>query len=459
MSKIVAVLGFFLISHFDAKAQHEDTLLFAPNTNFLKDLIRREGNVYPFSGLHQGILRTTYKHSQKRGQYVIKTPKDLFVFLDWTGILYKAIHFTDSLITFKRIDSTINLNYNGGGSVYLHQNEIHVFGGYSFWKTNGTDKKFNEKDLQWDVVPLSDEIIPQLYPRPLFWHDVKNEFIWLPYQRILNTGIKDPEYLDGKIIPHVYRLNLKTKDWGKVGSTHPQLLEILKKSGLYIETEKGLLLSDISCLYLLDFNNNKILKLKDFSVLQSFLRTPHTDFRYVYRDTLFYFNPEKNKYDSLWIDPKKFEPMDIPIFQKESSPKPYVTGFAIIVLISIVLYVFVKGKRSRRNIPQQIDKQTESQVDKKSTNEFTDTEQRLIAMLRQKSLLKQTATPAEINYVLGVKDKNIGLQKKVRSDVINSINEKYKQVTGDADSLIKSVRNENDKRHLEYFIDPDSAPI
>jgi len=73
--------------------------------------------------------------------------------------------------------------------------------------------------------------------------------------------------------------------------------------------------------------------------------------------------------------------------------------------------------------------------------------------------LKQTATPAEINYVLGVKDKNIGLQKKVRSDVINSINEKYKQVTGNADSLIQSIRNENDKRHLEYFIDLDSTPI
>lgn len=459
MSKIVIVLGFFLISHFIAKAQHEDTLLIAPNTNFLKDLLKREGNVYPFSGSNQGILKTTYKHSQKRGQYVIKTPKDLFIFLDWTGILYKAIHFTDSLITFKRIDSTINLNYNGGGSVYLHQNEIHVFGGYSFWKTNGTDKKFNEKDLQWDVVPLSDEIIPQLYPRPLFWHDVKNEFIWLPYQRILNTGIKDPEYLEGKIIPFVYRLNLKTKDWEKAGSTHPQVVEILKKSGLYIETEKGLLLSDISCLYLLDFENNKLFRLKDFSVLQSFLRTLHTDFRYVYHDTLFYFNPEKNKYDSLWIDPKKFEVMDVPIFQKESSSKTYLIGFALIMFFSVIGYLIINRKRDAKKVPQQIDTQEERQIDKKNTSEFTDIEHRLIALLKQKSLLKQTATPAEINYVLGVKDKNIGLQKKVRSDVINSINEKHKQVTGNANSLIQSIRNENDKRHLEYFIDLDSAPI
>jgi hypothetical protein len=459
MRKIFAVLSLFIISHFAAKAQHEDTLLIARNTDFLKDLVKRDGNVYPFSGSNQGILKTTYKHSQIRGQYVIKTLKDLFLFIDWTGILYKAIDFTDSLITFKRIDSTINLNYNGGGSVYVHQNEIHVFGGYSFWKTNGTDKKFNEKDLQWDVVPLSDEIIPQLYPRPLFWHDIKNEFIYLPYQRILNTGIKDPDYFEGKIIPYVFRLNLKTKDWEKVGSTHPELVEILKKSGLYLETEKGLLLSDISCLYLLDFENNKLLKLTDFSILQSFLRTLHTDFRYVYHDTLFYFNSEKNKYDSLWLDPKKFEVMDIPIFQKETSSNSYLIGLASIMLFSIIGYLIIKRKKNTEKISQQNDSHGERQIDKKSSNEFTDIEQRLLALLKQKSLLKETATPAEINYVLGVKDKNVGLQKKVRSDVINSINEKYKQVTGSGDSLILSIRNENDKRHLEYFIDPDSVPI
>jgi hypothetical protein len=459
MRKIFAALGLFIFSHFVAKAQHEDTHLVARNSRFLKDLVKREGNVYPFYVFNQGILQTTYKHSQKKGQCVIKTPKDLFVLIDWTGILYKAIDFTDSLITFKRIDSTINLNYNGGGSVYVHQNEIHVFGGYSFWKTNGTDKKFNEKDLQWDVVPLSDEIIPQLYPRPLFWHDIKNEFIWLPYQRVLNTGIKDQEYLLGKITPNVYRLDLKTKDWEKVGATHPELVEILKKSGIYLETEKGLLLSDISCLYMLDFQNNKILKLTDFSILQSFLRRLYSDFRYVYHDTLFYFNSEKNKYDSLWLDPKKFEVMDIPIFQKETSSNTYLIGLASIMLFSVIGYLIIKRKRNAEKIPQQNDNHGERQIDKKSSNEFSDIEQRLIELLKQKSLLKETATPAEINYVLGVKDKNVGLQKKVRSDVINSINKKFKGMTGNGDSLILSIRNENDKRHLEYFIDPDSVPI
>jgi hypothetical protein len=459
MSKIFAVLGLFLMSHFVAKAQFEDTLLIARNTNFLKDLLKKEGNIYPFYVSNQGILPTTYKYSQNKAQCVIKTQKDLFVFIDWTGILYKAINITDSLITFKRIDSTVNLNYNGGGSVYLHQNDIHVFGGYSFWKTNGTDKKFNEKDLQWDVVPLSEEVIPQMYPTPLFWHDVKNEAIWLPYQRILNAGIKDPQYIEGKIIPYVYRLDLKTKDWEKLGSTSPELIEILSKSRSHVETDKGLLITDDKHLYILDFEKNKVFKSNEFSTLQSLLRRIHTDSRYFYHDTLFFFNSEKNNYDSLWIDPKKFEIMDIPIFHKESLPKPYLTSIAFIILIFVFAYLILKRKRNVKNTAQQINVSTESKIEKKITNEFTDLEQLLIEMLKQKSLLKQTATPADINYVLGVKDKNIGLQKKVRSDMINSINKKYRQVTGDSDALIKSIRNENDKRHLEYFINPDSTII
>jgi len=58
----------------------------------------------------------------------------------------------------------------------------------------------------------------------------------------------------------------------------------------------------------------------------------------------------------------------------------------------------------------------------------------------------------EINHVLGIKDKNVGLQKKVRSDIINAINEKFQFITQSESPLICSVRKEDDKRFYEYFI-------
>ena len=43
-------------------------------------------------------------------------------------------------------------------------------------------------------------------------------------------------------------------------------------------------------------------------------------------------------------------------------------------------------------------------------------------------------------------------KKKVRSDIINGINDKYQIITNGPNPLIVSIRKEDDKRFLEYFI-------
>jgi hypothetical protein len=92
---------------------------------------------------------------------------------------------------------------------------------------------------------------------------------------------------------------------------------------------------------------------------------------------------------------------------------------------------------------------------KKLDVSFNQTELSLIDLLIEKSLVGATATINDINYVLGIKDKNVGMQKKVRSDVINGINERFKYVTSQDIQLVLSVRSETDKRYFEYFIAKD----
>jgi hypothetical protein len=89
---------------------------------------------------------------------------------------------------------------------------------------------------------------------------------------------------------------------------------------------------------------------------------------------------------------------------------------------------------------------------KKIDVSFNQTELALIELLIEKSIGATTATISDINYVLGIKDKNIGMQKKVRSDVINGINDKFKYVNSQDVQLVMSVRSETDKRYFEYFI-------
>jgi hypothetical protein len=88
---------------------------------------------------------------------------------------------------------------------------------------------------------------------------------------------------------------------------------------------------------------------------------------------------------------------------------------------------------------------------------FNQTELALIDLLIEKSLHGATATINEINYVLGIKDKNLGMQKKVRSDVINGINDRFKYATQVDAPLILNVRSETDKRYFEYFMEKEQV--
>ena len=115
--------------------------------------------------------------------------------------------------------------------------------------------------------------------------------------------------------------------------------------------------------------------------------------------------------------------------------------------------VLVFGWFFNRSVRKKIEKAQLKALKSKSINQaFTEIELGLIQLLLDAHAAKHNVEIAEINHVLGIKDKNIGLQKKVRSDVMNSINDKYMFITQEDISLIGSIRKEDDKRFFEYFV-------
>jgi hypothetical protein len=126
--------------------------------------------------------------------------------------------------------------------------------------------------------------------------------------------------------------------------------------------------------------------------------------------------------------------------------------FSICVAISLIIFFIWLFKKS---IKKQIENAQLKVLKTKTVNQaFTETEISLIQLLLNAYGAKQNVEISEINRVLGIKDKNVGLQKKVRSDVINAINDKYIFITQGEINLIGSVRKEDDKRFFEYFIVP-----
>jgi hypothetical protein len=126
--------------------------------------------------------------------------------------------------------------------------------------------------------------------------------------------------------------------------------------------------------------------------------------------------------------------------------------FSICVAISLIIFFIWLFKKS---IKKQIENAQLKVLKTKTVNQaFTETEISLIQLLLNAYGAKQNVEISEINRVLGIKDKNVGLQKKVRSDVINAINDKYIFIIQGEINLIGSVRKEDDKRFFEYFIVP-----
>jgi hypothetical protein len=171
--------------------------------------------------------------------------------------------------------------------------------------------------------------------------------------------------------------------------------------------------------------------------------------------TVFYYKGQFYKYQlntqsfKFWkLDMNDFQLMDFPIWGRDYSTSLLIAGIVLAIIVVVVMLWWIN-----RSVRKKIEKAQLKALKTKSINQaFTEIELGLIQLLIDAYHSKHNVEIADINHVLGIKDKNIGLQKKVRSDVMNAINDKYMFITQGETNLIGSVRKEDDKRFFEYFI-------
>ena len=432
-----SILGF-------ANNRHNDTILEVRKSMYLENLISKEGNLQYIIGYRSRLVNLTDRFHLEKPIIFIKSGTNLYLSFSGSGRLYGLTRSTDSLYYFSRLDSTENINYNLGANYFLHDGQILSFGGYGFWKNTGSLKFYNFKDHQWDIIPLSEEIIPQVHNIESSWFDQNTGKLFVSLQSIVNAGITGTENLKGKIIPYSYYLDLATKKWTKVGKTNQRLVEIITNGQFSFRIQRGLIILYYDKVYLLDFNKNRLYSSANTNFNQSIGRKTYSDFLYYYKGYIYNMNNSNGGLDSLKIDYNAFEDTGIPIWEPVYD---FSTPLAIgILLISATIIVIYKRKK----------KNTNTTIAVTETNykiQFSDTEISLLKLLLEKANNNERADINEVNYVLGVKYKNTGLQKKVRSDTFSSINEKFKYISKSDDSLIQSIRSEIDKRYFEYYIE------
>ena len=430
------------------QAQGPDSVYMVPNTPFLSKIIS-------IPDLHTSInlssettvipLKNTIIASNAQKLY--KYGADIYVFIEQTGFLYKLVRYDSANCVFKRLDHTVNLNYNINCKNFIYNKEIYSYGGYGFWKANGHLRKYNFQDSEWDIIPLNKEIISTYF----LWFSESQGRLYLPFQKIINAGLIGSENIVGVPIYTSYYLDLKNNKWEKLGNLESDVVKIVNNVNTSFESisyNDGILFLTNDDAYLFDYTHNKVYKSKNSDLNQFLIRRANMSNMFIYKDEIYSYSSGNKVFIKYPFKITDFDLLRTSIWGDEVTLLYIMLSIVAIALILLgAKWIFNRSvKRKLENAQLQILK------NKTVTQAFTGTEVSLIRLLLDTTLKGKVVEINQINHILGIKDKNIGLQKKVRSDVMKAINDKYEFITQSTTTLIGSSRKLDDKRFYEYFI-------
>lgn len=420
-----------------------------PYSPFLQKLISYKdynGNIV--FGNRDKILPLDGTSFAPNGQELIKHHGKIYIFLSQTGFIFQMSEPKGDSVVFRKIDNTININYNIDCTNFIYKDQIYNYGGYGFWNKTSHLRKYNMVDQEWDIIPTNIEVFTADYE----WFSPTEGRLYVPFQKIEKKGLKDPLYSKGVFDYTSYYLDIKTADWIKIGKLTNELIKLLSQKNNYVnyayENGRVFLVNDE--VYLFDFVHNKIYKSKRADLNQFFIRNSHDMTMFFYKGKFYKYQSGLLTFKTWDLNISDFQELNFPIWGNDYSNLMIVLGLLLLVLV-VSLFAWLLN----RSVRKKIEKAQMKALKTKSMNQaFTEIEMSLIQLLLHAHGTKRNVEINDINHVLGIKDKNIGLQKKVRSDIINAINDKYLFITQGEVNLIGSIRKEDDKRFFEYFIAP-----
>jgi hypothetical protein len=380
------------------------------------------------------------------GQELIKHNGRIYLFLAQTGFIFLMSEPQGDSVEFRKIDNTININYNINCTNFIYKDQIFNYGGYGFWNKTGHLRKFNTVDMEWDIQPTNIEVFTADYD----WFSPTEGRLYVPFQKIENKALKDPKIYKGIFEYTSYYLDLKTADWIKIGKVTPELIKLIDQKNNYgsYPHDKGRIFLINDEAYLFDYIENKIYKSKRADLNQYFIRNGNDLTVFFYKGKYYKYQTGLQAFKTWDLNMDDFQLMNFSIWGNDYMTLIFVLAIGLVIVL-LVLFV----RLFNQSVKKKIEIAQLKVLKTKTMNQaFTETEISLIQLLINANGAKQNVEISEINRVLGIKDKNVGLQKKVRSDVINAINDKYLFITQGENNLIGSVRKEDDKRFFEYFI-------
>lgn len=392
---------------------------------------------------------------------------------DGTGRLYR-VNSESYKVKLIRVDSTIYFGSTFGCYLFTYNDSIYSLGGYGYWKYNGLLRVFIEQKGEWELEKLNREIPVARFLgfiNPVWLNSAKGE-LWLTYSSNRKEGIESNLKIN-PVIDSVFVLNLKTKNWTTKGHLTDSIYNLFNsvETKLIAASPWGQLIyaGFRDKIILINYKENKLMGLSDskslniLRLITSYGIQHFSDSSLVIQsgedwlrgnffrgDTVIlsqndFFDTNINVFDPSEIGDQE----NLPLVEPIDGFKLIISGFVIGTFFSgfvVGLMYYLRKINRKRPIHESSDPTMSL------GSYFDEREKEIIRLIKFNTSKGQGTSIDEINRILGVSTKSIELQKKHRSEVLISINNKWRGIIHAPSTLIDKKRLQHDKRSYEYFI-------
>jgi len=356
----------------------------------------------------------------------------LLITVPGTGLLYSL---SIPKLKLTRLDQTFFRGYNFNASQFSRKDTLFSVGGDGFWQRHSIFTFYNPKTFEWDIYESRNE-----NPNP-------SDYLFSGYSKeedaFFSSYLNPDSAIESKKIPFMV-FSFQQKEWKYMGNLTKELVEFAKKKYRSVWTGKHMIFfSDLpnSVVYLVDPFKNELYQYRSnrdhFFMLNA---EQYARNGYLYsRGTVSAGKRDKTHFDSLLVEDMLREAKLMgKVYKSETDLRIY--GFAIIFLVLVSLTFLIYRKRQHKQ------------------NHLKLTEQELL-VIKQLFLNHPNTkvSSSDLNHLLQLDNKSYDNQRQIRNRIIITINQKLYTYFDSKDLIMRSSNNE-DKRMMDYYINPEIKP-
>jgi hypothetical protein len=387
-------------------------------SKFTNRILSENSSVKYISYNNQLSFLDTIAQKKDQFQQIIKTDKTAFITTSGTGIVYEQKDLSDSIVYFSRIDSTIYDGYNFDDIKFSYRDTLFSVGGFGYWRNNGQIRYFSE-NKEWEL--LFPEILFGISSRNIWNLDSKNGLLSIIAE---NSDRKSC----------LLKINLSKHRW-EIHESFNNLFEnqILNANEKPVQIQLnngGSLLVYTDKVYYLNLSMNT-LKIETDKSLTNFFNKFNVRNNPVVNidDKLIIAHILENKIDSVSFSINNFSDIAPILNDNKQFSRNWI--FLILGLVVLIIGIAFYFKFSKKPVIL-----------------FSEFEKQFLKKLLSKSG-KQLDIDS-LNYLLGLSKKSVEIQKKNRSEFLNKLDQKLRELLNTEDVLIIRVKDESDKRIFLY---------